>query len=44
MVLGWSDDRAIDARERVQLVRLKMELEDVQGWKMALNRAWDTVG
>lgn len=44
MVSEWRDNRAMNAREIVQLVKLRTELEDVQGWKMAINRAWDAVG
>lgn len=40
----WSDDRTLYRRESVELVRLKADLEDVQGWRMAINRAWDDVG
>lgn len=44
MVSMWRDDRTLDGRESVELVRLKADLEDVQGWRMAINRAWDDVG
>ena len=41
MVAEWNDVRPLNVREAVELLRLRTELEDADGWRMALSGVCD---
>ena len=41
MVAAWNDVRPLNVGEGAELVRLRTELEDADGWRMALSRVRD---